>query len=152
MIKNYCHFNLNYYSFSYYLMTNHNRQQKNVIKKRSSLNLPHVVEEKQDNAIIIEDWLAERLTDKLRNASIVAQQTHRPHLLYRNTIEESQDGLQEELGIISGKHIVIMIYAYGGFVPSTFQKIEVYTSDKFIKSIIEKGKKDLLLQCLETLP
>ncbi len=133
-------------------MTSHNRQQKNVVKKRSSsLNLPHVVEEKQDNAIIIEDWLAERLTDKLRKASIVVQQTHRPHLLYRITVEDSQDVLQEEVGIISGKHIVIMIYAYGGFVPSTFQKIEVYTSDKFIKSIIKKGKKDLLLQCLETL-
>jgi len=132
-------------------MTNDNRQQKKVVKKRSSsLIPPHLAEEKQDNAII-EDWLAERLTDKLRKASIVVQQTHRPHLLYRNTIEESQDVLQEEVGIISGKHIVIMIYAYGGFVPSTFQKIEVYTSDKFIKSIIKKGKKDLLLQCLETL-
>ena len=132
-------------------MTNDNRQQKKVVKKRSSsLIPPHLAEEKQDNAII-EDWLAERLTDKLRKASIVAQQTYRPHLLYRNTIEESQDVLQEEVGIISGKHIVIMIYAYGGFVPSTFQKIEVYTSDKFIKSIIKKGKKDLLLQCLETL-
>ncbi len=132
-------------------MTNDNRQQKKVVKKRSSsLIPPHLAEEKQDNAII-EDWLAERLTDKLRKASIVVQQTHRPHLLYRNTIEESQDVLQEEVGIISGKHIVVMIYAYGGFVPSTFQKIEVYTSDKFIKSIIKKGKKDLLLQCLETL-
>ena len=132
-------------------MTNDNRQQKKVVKKRSSsLIPPHLAEEKQDNAII-EDWLAERLKDKLRKASIVAQQTYRPHLLYRNTIEESQDVLQEEVGIISGKHIVIMIYAYGGFVPSTFQKIEVYTSDKFIKSIIKKGKTALLLQCLESL-
>src|SRR5437899_5902477 len=132
-------------------MTNDNRQQKKVVKKRSSsLIPPHLAEEKQDNAII-EDWLAERLTDKLRKASIVVQQTHRPHLLYRNTIEESQDVLQEEVGIISGKHIVVMIYAYGGFVPSTFQKIEVYTSDKFIKSNIKKGKTALLLQCLESL-
>ena len=132
-------------------MTNDNRQQKKVVKKRfSSLIPPHLAEEKQDNAII-EDWLAERLTDKLRKASIVVQQTHRPHLLYRNTIEESQDVLQEEVGILSGKHIVIMIYAFGGFVPSTFQKIEVYTSDKFIKSIIKKGKTALLLQCLESL-
>ena len=132
-------------------MTSHNRQQKNVVKKSSSsLIPPHVAEEKQDNAII-EDWLAERLTDKLRKASIVVQQTHRPHLLYRNTIEESQDVLQEEVGIISAKHIFVMIYAYGGFVPSTFQKIEVYTSDKFIKSIIKKGKTALLLQCLESL-
>ena len=132
-------------------MTSHNRQQKNVVKKSSSsLIPPNVVEEKQDNAII-EDWLTERLTDKLRKASMVVQQTHIPHLLYRNTIEESQDALQEEVGIISGKHVVIMIYVYGGFVPSTFQKIDVYTSDKFIKWIVKKGKKDLLLQCLESL-
>lgn len=131
-------------------MTSHNGQQKNAVKKSSSLIPRHVAEEKQDNAII-EDWLAERLTDKLRKASIVVQQTHRSHLLYRNTIEKSQDVLQEEVGIISGKHIVVMIYVYGGFLPSTFQKIEVYTSDKFIKWIIKKGKTDLLLQCLESL-
>src|SRR5437660_1238907 len=123
-------------------MTNHNRQQKKVVKKRSSsLNLPHVVEEKQDNAIIIEDWLAERLTDKLRKASIVVQQTHRPHLLYRNTIEESQDVLQEEVGIISGKHIVIMIYAYGGFVPSTFQKIEYILQTNLSSRLLKREKR-----------
>ncbi len=88
---------------------------------------------------------------KKRSSSLIP-----PHLAEEkqdngNTIEESQDVLQEEVGIISGKHIVIMIYAYGGFVPSTFQKIEVYTSDKFIKSIIKKGKTALLLQCLESL-
>ena len=79
------------------------------------------------------------------------QQTRKPRLLYRNTIEESKDALQEEVCILSGKHIVIMIYAYGGFVSSTFQKIDVYTSDKFIRCIIKEGKKDLLMQCLESL-
>jgi hypothetical protein len=123
----------------------------NVDKKRFySLIPPHVQEERQDN-VIIEDWLVERLADKLRKASMVVQQIHIPHLLYRNTIEESKDALQEEVGMISGKHIVIMIYSYGGFVPSTFQKIDVYTSDKFTNWIIKNGKKDLLLQCLESL-
>jgi len=133
-------------------MTSHNNNHhKNVDKKRFySLISPHVQEEGQDN-VIIEDWLAERLADKLRKASMVVQQTHIPHLLYRNTIEESKDALQEEVGMISGKHIVIMIYSYGGFVPSTFQKIEVYTSDKFTNWIVKNGKKDLLLQCLESL-
>jgi hypothetical protein len=131
-------------------MTNHNRQLKNAIRKgsSSSLILPH--EEKQGKAII-EDWLAERLSDKLRKATTVVQQTRKPHLLYRNTIEESKDALQEEVCILSGKHIVIMIYAYGGFVSSTFQKIDVYTSDKFIRWIIKEGKRDLLMQCLESL-
>jgi hypothetical protein len=132
-------------------MTTHNNHHKNVDKKRFySLISPHVQEEGQDN-VIIEDWLAERLADKLRKASMVVQQTHIPHLLYRNTIEESKDALQEEVGMISGKHIVIMIYSYGGFVPSTFQKIEVYTSDKFTNWIVKNGKKDFLLQCLESL-
>jgi hypothetical protein len=132
-------------------MASHNNHHKNVDKKRFySLISPHVQEEGQDN-VIIEDWLAERLADKLRKASMVVQQTHTPHLLYRNTIEESKDALQEEVGMISGKHIVIMIYSYGGFVPSTFQKIEVYTSDKFTNWIVKNGKKDLLLQCLESL-
>lgn len=133
-------------------MTSHNNNHhKNVDKKRFySLISPHVQEEGQDN-VIIEDWLAERLADKLRKASMVVQQTHIPHLLYRNTIEESKDALQEEVGMISGKHIVIMIYSYGGFVPSTFQQIEVYTSDKFTNWIVKNGKKDLLLQCLESL-
>jgi hypothetical protein len=132
-------------------MTTHNNHHKNVDKKIFySLISPHVQEEGQDN-VIIEDWLAERLADKLRKASMVVQQTHIPHLLYRNTIEESNDALQEEVGMISGKHIVIMIYSYGGFVPSTFQKIEVYTSDKFTNWIVKNGKKDLLLQCLESL-
>ena len=131
-------------------MTNHNRQLKNAIRKgsSSSLILPH--EEKQGNAII-EDWLAERLSDKLRKATTVVQQTRKPHLLYRSTIEESKDALQEEVCILSGKHIVNMIYAYGGFVSSTFQKIDVYTSDKFIRWIIKEGKRDLLMQCLERL-
>jgi len=132
-------------------MASHNNHHKNVDKKRFySLISPHVQEEGQDN-VIIEDWLVERLADKLRKASMVVQQTHIPHLLYRNTIEESKDALQEEVGMISGKHIVIMIYSYGGFVPSTFQKIEVYTSDKFTNWIVKNGKKDLLLQCLESL-
>jgi hypothetical protein len=132
-------------------MASHNDHHKNVDKKIFySLISPHVQEEGQDN-VIIEDWLAERLADKLRKASMVVQQTHIPHLLYRNTIEESKDALQEEVGMISGKHIVIMIYSYGGFVPSTFQKIEVYTSDKFTNWIVKNGKKDLLLQCLESL-
>ncbi|MGC2573716.1 MAG: hypothetical protein WA364_19550, partial [Candidatus Nitrosopolaris sp.] len=87
-------------------MTNHNRQLKNANRKgsSSSLILPH--EEKQDNAII-EDWLAERLSDKLRKATTVVQQTRKPRLLYRNTIEESKDALQEEVCILSRKHIVI---------------------------------------------
>ena len=79
-------------------------------------------EEKQEDGIV-ERWLAERFEYKLRNASLITKQTHRPIVLYRNTIEESESALQEQIGLIAGKQIVILVYAYGGFVPSIFQKI-----------------------------
>ena len=109
------------------------------------------VEEKQECDDIVEKWLAERFEDKLRKASHIIKQTHRPILLYRDTIEEGDDALREQIGLAIGKYIVIIMYAYGGFVPSTFQKVEVYTPDKFTKWIVKKGKRDLLLQCLENI-
>ena len=87
----------------------------------------------------------------MRNASLITKQTHRPIVLYRNTIEESESALQEQIGLIAGKQIVILVYAYGGFVPSIFQKIEVHTIEKFITSVITKGKRDLLLECLQNI-
>lgn len=107
-------------------------------------------EEKQVDDIV-EKWLAERFEDKLGKISFIMKQTHKPILLYRNTIEESEDALHEQIGLVIGKYIVTITYAYGGFVPSTFQKGEVYTLDKFTKWIVKKGKRDLLLQCLENI-
>ena len=106
--------------------------------------------EKQDDDTV-EKWLAERFEDKLRKTPLFIKQTHRPILLYRNTIEESEDALREQIGLVIGKYIVIIMYAYGGFVPSTFQEVEVHTLDKFTKWIVKKGKRDLLLQCLENI-
>jgi hypothetical protein len=42
------------------------------------------------------------------------------------------------------------MYAYGGFIPSNFQKVEVYL-DKFTRWIAQKQRKELLLQYLESL-
>ncbi|MGA8085160.1 MAG: hypothetical protein WB988_25175 [Candidatus Nitrosopolaris sp.] len=113
----------------------------------------HIIEKQANNtnANVNEDWLVERLADKLRKVSMIVQQSHIPHLLYRTTIEENEEVVKEEIGILSEKYIVTMIYVYGGFIPSSFQKIDVYALDKFTRRIIQKGKKDLLLQCLESL-
>lgn len=96
----------------------------NIQQSRLHDKRPHVIEKqnKNTNIDVIEDWLVERLADKLRRASIIVQQSHIPHLLYRTTIEENEDAIKEEVGMISYKYIVIMICTYGGFIPSTFQK------------------------------
>ena len=125
-----------------------NKQHMHLHKRMSSSS--SLRGEKQDDDTV-EKWLAERFEDKLRKTPLFIKQTHRPILLYRNTIEESEDALREQIGLVIGKYIVIIMYAYGGFVPSTFQEVEVHTLDKFTKWIVKKGKRDLLLQCLENI-
>lgn len=120
-------------------------------KKRSSLISDIEKKHNKNNNIVIEDWLLERLADKLTKASIIVRSRHMPHLLYRNTIEEKEDALLEEVGLLTERYILVITYAYGGFIPSNFQKVEVYTLDKFTRWIVQKQRKELLLQCLEGL-
>ena len=117
------------------------------LDKRISYSLTK--EEQEDHTV--EKWLGEIFEDKLRKASLITKQTHKPVLLYRNIIDESEDALQEQVALIVEKQIVTVMYTYGGFVPSTFQKIAVYTLDKFTKWIVKKEKRDLLLQCLQNI-
>jgi hypothetical protein len=106
-------------------------------------------EEEQNN--IIKQWLSDRLKDKLQRASILSLHSHKPILLFRKSIEETDSAQEEEISYLSGNYIVHMICAYGGFIPSTFHTIEVFTLDKFTKWIVQGRKKDLLLQCIEEL-
>lgn len=126
-----------------------NKRHTRLHRGMSSSSLYEEEEDEKQEDSIIERWLAERFEYKLRNASLNTRQSHRPILLYRNTIEESESALQEQIGLIVGKQIVIIVYAYGGFLPSAFQKVEVHTIDKFIAWVVKKGKRDWLLQCLE---
>ena len=72
---------------------------------------------KNNNNIVIEDWLLERLADKLMKASIIVHNRHMTHLLYRNTIEEKEDALQEEVGLLTEKYVLVITYDYGGLYP-----------------------------------
>lgn len=99
----------------------------------------------------VKQWLADRLRDKLQRASILSLQTHKPIILYRKDIEETENAVEEEISYVTGKHIVQMTYSYGGYIPSTFQSIEVYTLEKFAKWIVQEQQKCLLLQCIDNL-
>jgi hypothetical protein len=98
-----------------------------------------------------EDWLMCKLRGKLKEANMIIQHSHKLLLLYRDTIEESNCAAKEEVCLLAENHVIILLYAYGGFIPSEFQRVLIYTIDKFTKSILKKGRKDLLLQCLENL-
>ena len=98
-----------------------------------------------------EGWLMYKLRFKLKEANIIIQHSHKPLLLYRDIIEESNCAAEEEVCLLAENHVIILLYAYGGFIPSEFQSVRIYTIDKFTKSILRKERKDLLFQCLENL-
>lgn len=106
--------------------------------------------EKEKN-IIVNQWLTERIKDKIQRASRLSLHTHKPIILYRKTIEEIEDSTEEEISYITGNYVIQFVYAYGGFVPSMFKTIDVYTIDRFTKWIIQENKRELLVQCIEEL-
>ena len=116
------------------------------IHQRTSLQ-KNRLDEKQ---AVIEEWVITVFTDKLNRASIIAGQKGKPYILYRNTIEESEDVVQEEVATVIDKYVVVQLFTYGGFLPSSFQKQNVFTLDKFTRVML-KRKRNLILQCLENL-
>ncbi len=110
------------------------------------LNQPLIKENKA-----VKQWLADRLRSKLQRASILSLQNHKPIILYRKDIEETENAVEEEIGCVTGKHVVQLIYSYGGYIPSNFKTIEVLTLEKFSKWIVQEQQKDLLFQCIDNL-
>jgi hypothetical protein len=103
-----------------------------------------------EKQLITEEWLIAMFMDKLRKASIIAGQKGKPFVLYRNLIEDNEDAVQEEVGTVLDKYVVVQIFTYGGFIPSNFQKQQVFTLDKFTRIMLKRNR-NFLLQCLENL-
>jgi Icc-related predicted phosphoesterase len=99
---------------------------------------------------IIEEWLIEKFRDKLRKASIISGRKDTPFVLYRNILEESEDALEEEVATVNEKYVVVQVFSHGGFLPTSFQKQQIFTLDKFIRRVL-KSNRVLLLQCLDNL-
>jgi hypothetical protein len=74
----------------------------------------------------------------------------KPFVLFRNILEESEHATQEEVAILNGKYVIIQIFTHGGFLPSSFQHLYVFTLEKFLIWIMERSR-ELFLQCLDNL-
>lgn len=68
-----------------------------------------------NKALPFEEWLIYKLGSKLKEANMIIQHTHKPLLLYRDIIEESNCAAEEEVCLLAENHVIILLYAYGGF-------------------------------------
>lgn len=100
--------------------------------------------------VTLDDWMIERLGDRLRKASIIACRTGRPILLYRNTLEELDQAAEEEIATINEKYVIVQVLTHGGFIAPDVQQQYVFTFDQFPEWIMNRSR-DLLLECLECL-
>ena len=106
-----------------------------------------VVDEKQ---VTLDEWLIERLRDKLTKAATRATRTGKPILLYRNIIEENEVAAEEEVATVIEKNAIVQVFTYGGFIPPSFQQQYVFSLDRFPLWVMKRSR-NLLLQCLENL-
>jgi hypothetical protein len=121
-----------------------NNRQVAVDKKQSQKELRCTEE------LIVDDWLVEQFRTKLKKASIISMRKNRPFILYNNVIEESEHAVEEEVITVGGKRVIVQVISYGGFVPVSIQKQQIFTLDKFSLWIMKESR-DTLLQCFHNL-
>ena len=120
------------------------------MKIKQHLSVPSERDAYIEKEVIVEGWLIDILVDKLRKACTIVSRKKIPFILYRNIIEESEACVQEEVATLADKYVVVQVFSYGGFVPSTFQRQHVYTIDRFTRIILKKNSA-LFFECLENL-
>jgi hypothetical protein len=106
-----------------------------------------IIDEKQ---VTLDKWLGERFLDKLMKASLLAACVGKPFMLYRNIVEETGYAVQEEVGIVSENYVVVEVFTYGGFLPSTFQQQYVFTLSEFPKWMMQRSH-EIFLRCVNNL-
>jgi hypothetical protein len=105
------------------------------------------IDEKQAT---LDRWLSERFVDKLREASLMVSKRGMPLVLYQNIMEEDGTAVQEEVGIVNEKYVVIDIFTYGGFLPASFQQQYVFTLCDFSTWIMKRSR-ELFFRCINNL-
>jgi hypothetical protein len=98
--------------------------------------------------VTLDEWLVERLRDKLAKTSILARRLRRPILLYRKTMEESDQSAEEEIATVCKDYIIVQVIVYGGFIPPSFYQQHIFTPDKFASWVMHRSR-ELVMQCLE---
>jgi hypothetical protein len=103
-----------------------------------------------EKQVSLDEWLIERLREKLSKAAVSASRTGKPVLLYRNIMEENEVAAEEEVATVSEKNVIVQVFTYGGFIPPTFQQQYIFKLDEFPMWVMKRGR-NLLLECLENL-
>ncbi len=100
--------------------------------------------------VTLDQWLVERLQDKLTMTSLLAGRLRHPILLYRKIMEESEHSAEEEIATVCKDFVIVQVIVYGGFIPPSFQQQYIFTPNKFASWVMHRSR-ELVMQCLENI-
>lgn len=91
-----------------------------------------------------------QLRTKLVECSIIAGRKDMPIILFRKIIDEAENAVQEEVAMMVRGYIIDLVYSFGGFIPTTFHRLCIFTSDEFVAWMLRR-ERQLVLQCIDNL-
>ncbi|MFQ5920706.1 MAG: hypothetical protein ACE5JV_01655 [Nitrososphaerales archaeon] len=100
--------------------------------------------------VTLDEWLMARFKDLLQRASVIATKKDMPVVLYRQSVEESEHAMEEEVATITSRYVVVQVITHGGFIPPSFQQQFVFRIDEFPEWIMKRSK-ELFLKTLDNL-
>ena len=95
-------------------------------------------------------WSVQHLHDLLEKARKIITQTKVPIVLYRETLEESDEVYEEIVCTLGQDHVIEQVIISGGMVIPEIKQQLVFTVDEFPNRLLNKSK-DLFAEVVEQL-
>ena len=100
--------------------------------------------------ISLDTWSVDRMYDLLKKGTNIITQTNIPIVLYRETLEESEDTYEELICTLTHDHVVEQVIIYGGMIIASIKEQMVFPINEFPDRLLRKSK-DRFSQVVELL-
>ena len=100
--------------------------------------------------ISLDTWSVHHLQDLLEKTKNIISQTNVPVVLYRETLEESDDVYEEIVCTLGQDHVVEQVIISGGMVVPEIKQQLVFTIEEYPDRLLNKSK-DLFAEVVEQL-
>ena len=100
--------------------------------------------------ISLDTWSIHHLQELLNKATNFISQTNTPIVLYRETLEETEDVFEEIVCTLTQEHVIEQVIVSGGMVITEIKQQLVFSTEEFPNRLLKKSK-DLFAQVVDLL-
>lgn len=87
----------------------------------------------------LDAWKINHLTQLLEKFSSITIKTGRPIILFRQTLEESDNCYEEIICSLTDRHVIEQIVTSGGMLVPSFQQQAVFTIKEYPQELLKKS-------------